>query len=96
MRIVHELTAIEIFTPFAVLVIVAHLTGKANAMNAFWAMTVLLTVAHAVVCWFTIPRIRTASFMLGNLSDRRRLLGNRQMAAAIAASPSDDTARKIK
>jgi len=96
MRIVRELTAIEIFTPFAVLVIVAHLTGEANAMNAFWAMSVFLTVAHAVVYWFTIPRIRTAGFTLGILSDRRPLLGNRQMAATVAASPSDDTARKIK
>src|SRR3979411_1029720 len=31
------LNAVETFAPFAALVIVAHLAGKANAMTAFWA-----------------------------------------------------------
>src|ERR1700710_2091534 len=31
------MNAIETFAPFAALVIVAHLAGKANAMTAFWA-----------------------------------------------------------
>ncbi|HSR75614.1 MAG TPA: MAPEG family protein, partial [Xanthobacteraceae bacterium] len=32
-----HLNAVEVFAPFAALVIIAHLTGKANAMTAFWA-----------------------------------------------------------
>ncbi len=32
------LNAVESFAPFAALVLVAHLTGKANSMTAFWAM----------------------------------------------------------
>ena len=53
------LNAVETFAPFAALVIVAQLTGKANAMTAFW-----LRLAHAVVFWFAIPYIRTVIFTL--------------------------------
>ena len=60
------LNAIEVFAPFAALVIVAHLPGKANAMTAFWAMSFFwLRVAHAVVYWFALPWFRTAGFTLG-------------------------------
>ena len=31
------LNAVETFAPFAALVIVAHVAGKANGMTAFWA-----------------------------------------------------------
>jgi uncharacterized MAPEG superfamily protein len=31
--------AVECFAPFAALVIVAHIARKANAMTAFWAMS---------------------------------------------------------
>src|SRR6185436_732962 len=31
------LNAVEVFAPFAALVVVAHVTGKANAMTALWA-----------------------------------------------------------
>jgi uncharacterized MAPEG superfamily protein len=52
-------------TPFAALVIVAQLTGKANAMTAFWAACYFwLRLAHAVVFWFAIPYIRTVIFTL--------------------------------
>lgn len=48
------------------LVIIAQLTGKANAMTAFWAASFLwLRVMHAVVYLFGIPYIRTLVFALG-------------------------------
>jgi uncharacterized MAPEG superfamily protein len=60
------INAVEVFAPFAALVIVAHLAGKANAMTAFWAMCFFwLRVAHAVVYLFAIPYVRTLIFTLG-------------------------------
>jgi len=58
--------AVETFAPFAALVIVAHLTGKANAMTAFWAACFFwLRLVHAVVYLFAIPYVRTLVFTLG-------------------------------
>jgi uncharacterized MAPEG superfamily protein len=46
------LNAVECFAPFAALIIVAHIAGKANAMTAFWAMSFFwLRLAHAVFYW---------------------------------------------
>ena len=60
------LNAVECFAPFAALVIIAHVVGKANAMTAFWAMCFFwLRLAHAVVYLFAIPYIRTLIFTLG-------------------------------
>jgi uncharacterized MAPEG superfamily protein len=60
------LNAVETFAPFAALVVVAHLAGKANGMTAFWAMSYFwLRVAHAVVYWLGIPYVRTLIFTLG-------------------------------
>ncbi len=60
------LNAVEAFAPFAALVVVAHLTGKANAMTAFWAMSFFwLRLAHAIVFLLAIPYIRTVLFTLG-------------------------------
>jgi uncharacterized MAPEG superfamily protein len=60
------LNAVETFAPFAALVIVAHVAGKANAMTAFWAMSFFWArLAHAVVYWFAFPYIRTVLFTLG-------------------------------
>jgi uncharacterized MAPEG superfamily protein len=60
------LNAVETFAPFAALVIAAQLTGKADAMTAFWATAYFwLRLAHAVVFWFAIPYIRTVLFTLG-------------------------------
>ena len=60
------LNAIETFAPFAALVIVIQLAGKANATTAFWAMSFFwLRVAHAIVFWAAIPYIRTLIFVLG-------------------------------
>jgi uncharacterized MAPEG superfamily protein len=60
------LNAVETFAPFAVLVILIHLAGKANAMTGFWAASFFwLRVAHAVVYLAAIPYIRTIIFVLG-------------------------------
>jgi len=60
------MNAVEVFAPFAALVIIAQLAGKANAMTAFWAMSFFwLRVAHAVVYLLGIPYIRTIVFTLG-------------------------------
>ena len=60
------LNAVEAFAPFAALVIVAHLAGKANAMTAFWAVSFFwLRLAHAIVFLLAIPYIRTVLFTLG-------------------------------
>jgi uncharacterized MAPEG superfamily protein len=60
------LNAVEVFAPFAALVLVAHVTGKANGMTAFWAASFFwLRLAHAVVYLFAIPYIRTLVFTLG-------------------------------
>jgi len=60
------LNAVECFAPFAALVIIAHVTGKADAMTAFWAMGFFwLRLAHAVVYLLAIPYVRTLVFTLG-------------------------------
>jgi uncharacterized MAPEG superfamily protein len=60
------LNAVEVFAPFAALVLIAHVTGKANGMTAFWAASFFwLRLAHAVVYLFAIPYIRTLVFTLG-------------------------------
>jgi uncharacterized MAPEG superfamily protein len=60
------INAVETFAPFAALVIVAHLAGKANAMTAFWATAFFwLRLAHAVVYLLAIPYLRTLLFTLG-------------------------------
>jgi uncharacterized MAPEG superfamily protein len=59
------LNAVETFAPFAALVILAHIAGKANAMTAFWAGCFFwLRLAHAVVFLAGIPLIRTILFAL--------------------------------
>ena len=63
------LNAVETFAPFAALVIVIHLTGKANAMTAFWAIVFFWArVVHAVVFWLGVPYVRTLSFTLGYIA----------------------------
>ncbi len=57
---------VENLTPFAALVLVAHVGGMANEMTAlgatifFWAR-----VAHAVAYTFAIPWVRTLTFAAG-------------------------------
>jgi uncharacterized MAPEG superfamily protein len=60
------LNAVEAFAPFAAVVIVAHLAGKANAMTAFWAAWFFwMRLAHALVYLTGIPYIRTLVFTAG-------------------------------
>jgi len=60
------LNAVETFAPFAALVVVAQLTGRADGMTAFWATSFFwLRLIHAVVYLFAIPFIRTLVFTLG-------------------------------
>lgn len=60
------LNAVEAFAPFAALVLVAQVSGKANAMTAFWAMCFFwLRLTHAVVYLLGIPYVRTLVFTLG-------------------------------
>ena len=62
------LNAVETFAPFAALVVVAELTGHANAMTAFWSMFVFaMRLTHAVVYLFGIPYVRTVVFTAGYL-----------------------------
>jgi uncharacterized MAPEG superfamily protein len=59
------LNAIETFAPFAALVIVIQLAGKANGTTAMLAASFFwLRVAHAIVFWAAIPYIRTIVFTL--------------------------------
>jgi uncharacterized MAPEG superfamily protein len=60
------LNAVEVFAPFAALVLIAQLTGKANAMTAFWAASFFwLRLTHAVVYLLGIAYVRTLVFTLG-------------------------------
>src|ERR1700712_4742998 len=60
------INAVETFAPFAALVIVAHLAGKANATTAFFAMAFFwLRLAHAAVYLLGIPYVRTGIFTAG-------------------------------
>jgi uncharacterized MAPEG superfamily protein len=60
------INAVEVFAPFAALVIIAQIAGKADAMTAFWAMAFFwLRLAHAIVYLAAIPYVRTLIFTLG-------------------------------
>ena len=61
-----HINAVEAFAPFAALVLVAHVAGKADAMTAFWAQFFFwMRVAHAVVYLAGIPYLRTLVFTAG-------------------------------
>ena len=63
------INAVESFAPFAALVIVVHLTGKANATTAFLATAFFwLRLAHAVVYLLGVPYLRRLIFTLGNVA----------------------------
>ncbi len=62
------LNSVEVFAPFAALVLILHVTGQENSTTAFLAMAFFwLRLIHAVVYWFAIPYIRTLVFTLGFL-----------------------------
>jgi len=61
--------AVECFAPFAALVIIAQVAGKANAMTAFWTICFFwLRLAHAAVYLLAVPYVRTVVFTLGFVS----------------------------
>ena len=61
-----HMNAVEVFSAFAALVVVAHLTQAANEMTAFWAAYFFwVRLAHAVVYILGIPFVRTLIFVLG-------------------------------
>jgi uncharacterized MAPEG superfamily protein len=63
------LNAVEVFAPFAAVVVVVHLAGKANGMTAFWAASFFWSrLTHAVVYLLAIPYVRTLVFTLGYVS----------------------------
>jgi uncharacterized MAPEG superfamily protein len=64
------LNATEVFAPFAALVIVTQLLGKANAMTAFWSASFFyLRLAHAIVYWAGLPYLRTILFTLAFVAE---------------------------
>jgi len=63
------LNAVEAFAPFAAIVLLAHVSGKANDMTAFWAAWFFwMRLAHALVYLAGIAYIRTIVFTLGYLA----------------------------
>jgi uncharacterized MAPEG superfamily protein len=61
-----HINAVEAFAPFAALVLIAHVAGKADATTAFCSIAFFwLRLVHAVVYWLAIPYIRTVVFTLG-------------------------------
>jgi uncharacterized MAPEG superfamily protein len=63
------LNAVEVFAPFAALVLLIHVAGKSNGTTAFWAMWFFwVRVIHALVYWFAIPYLRTLAFVAGYVS----------------------------
>ena len=61
-----HLNAVGSFAPFAALVLIAHVGGKADRVTAFCAGAYFwLRVAHAIVFWLALPFIRTIVFTLG-------------------------------
>ena len=64
------LNAVEVFAPFAALVIAAQLAGKANATTAFFAASFFyLRLAHAIVYLAGIPYVRTILFTLAFVAE---------------------------
>ncbi|MGA2044922.1 MAG: MAPEG family protein [Roseiarcus sp.] len=65
-----HINAVESFAPFAALVLVAHVAGRADAMTAFWAASFFwLRLAHAVVYLLAVPYVRTLIFTLGFVAE---------------------------
>lgn len=60
------LNSVETFAPFAALVLIAEVSGKADAMTAFWAMAFFwIRLVYALVYWAALPFVRTLVFTLG-------------------------------
>ena len=64
-----HLNAVESLAPFAVVVLIAHVTGAANETTALWAAVFFYArVVHALVFWLGIPFVRTLAFAAGLLA----------------------------
>jgi uncharacterized MAPEG superfamily protein len=60
------LNSVEVFAPFAALVLIIHATNQSNSTTAFLCMAFFwLRLIHAVVYWFAVPFVRTLVFTLG-------------------------------
>src|SRR5258706_12015918 len=60
------MNAVEVFGPFAALVLVAHVAGKTNPMTAFSSMFFFWArSAHAVLYLLGVPYLRTVVFTAG-------------------------------
>src|SRR5262249_31407725 len=60
------INGVETFAPFATLVILAHLAGKADALLVFWSAAFFwIRLAYTLVYWFAVPYLRTVFFTLG-------------------------------
>ncbi len=61
-----HINAVEVFAPFAALVLIAQISNKLDGMTALWVTAFFwLRLAHAVVYWLAIPFVRTLIFTLG-------------------------------
>jgi uncharacterized MAPEG superfamily protein len=57
---------VQVFAPFAALVLIAHITGQSNVMTALWcAVFFWARIAHAVVHLLGIAYVRTIAFLVG-------------------------------
>jgi uncharacterized MAPEG superfamily protein len=64
------LNAIEVFAPFAALVVVTHLAGTTNAMTVFRSAGFFyLRLAHVIVYWAGLAYLRTILFTLGFVAE---------------------------
>jgi uncharacterized MAPEG superfamily protein len=61
-----QVNAVESFAPFAALVLIAHVAGKANGMTGLWATFFFwMRLSHAVVYLLGVPMLRTLIFLGG-------------------------------
>ena len=64
------LNAVEVFGPFAALVIVAHVAGRADATTAMWTVVFFWSrLIHAIVYWAGIPYVRTIAFVVAFVAE---------------------------
>ena len=75
------LNAVESFAPFAALVLIAHVSGKADAMTAFWAM-----------CFFWL---RLAQFVTINIGREMFVVAPLERLVNVAAAKQEHLNREI-
>jgi len=61
-----HVNAVESFAPYAALLLIVQVTGKADAMTAFWAgFYFWCRLGHAVIYLIGVPYLRTLIFTAG-------------------------------